>query len=357
MKRYINQTPCVTSSLKYSDRLSEDGDWTGSFWTGMVAMAFAVTGDEGYFDYINGFYDFYKKRLDYGYKDHDLGFLYQLYSVNAYRMTNHMKYIDMSVDAAKALMCRYNERGGFIRAWDRLIKANCNGKIIIDCMLNLPLLFCAAQMSGLDYMRKAAYNHALATLNNVREDGSAYHTFNFDYVTGKPLNGENEGGYSDNSCWSRGQAWGIYGFYLAWFHTGEEKFLSASMKLADYFIKNLGENSMPKWDFLLDENAPGKDAIDTSAAAIAACGLYDLAKVCVDKSEIYRKTADDMLKSLITGYSRTFDEDSEVLLEKCYCGGFQDGKRAVNQWSAIFGDYYYMEAITRLLNKDWIRYW
>ena len=353
MRLYRDKTPCVTPSLKYSERLSADGDWTGSFWLGMVALAYAVTGDERYFDYIDHFYDFYENRLKTGYKDHDLGFLYQLYAVNAYRVTNQTRYLDMAVEAARSLVCRYNPRGGFIRAWDRLINANCAGKIIIDCMLNLPLLFSVYQITGNAYYKEVAYHHALATLHNIRPDGSTYHTYNFDYVTGKPLYGENEGGYADESCWSRGQAWGIYGFYLAWFHTGEQQFLDASVRLADYFMTHLDADAMPKWDFKLDEQAPSPDAIDTSAAAIAACGMYALARQVPEKQTAYTDCADRMLHTLMEVHSVVFEPDAEVLLKNCYCGGFSaDGQREVRQWSAIFGDFFYMEALTKKLGLE-----
>lgn len=348
MKLFINATPNITPDLKYSHRLSDDGNWTGSFWMGMVMMASVLTDDKKYHDYINSFYDFYKNRLDFGYKDHDLGFLYQLYAVNGYRLTNELRYMEMAVKAAEALMYRYQTNGGYIRAWGRLISKDNVGKIIIDCLLNLPLLFCIGKVSGKQFMKDGAYNHALATLNNIRKDGSVYHVYQFDYVTGSPLRGENEGGYSHESCWSRGQSWGIYGFFLAYLHTQDKKFLEASVKLADYFILNLNEDKMPKWDFKLDEYAPGQEAIDTSAAAIAASALYDLCEnVQTEKSNLYRKTADEILLTLINKHSHTFEESSQALLDSCYCGAFKDNKRKVLQWSSIFGDYFYMEALVK----------
>ncbi len=348
MKLYKNQTPCISPNLRYSERLSQDGDWTGSFWMGMVAMAGALTDEEKYQTYLVDFLKFYQDRLEYGYKDHDLGFLYQLYAVDGYRLTNDRRFAKLAVSAAEALLCRYNPRGGYIRAWERLINPYRRGKLIIDCLLNLPLLFCAAQMSSNADMKQAAYNHAKATLHNIRPDGSTYHTYNFDDVTGKPLGGENEGGYSDESCWSRGQSWGIYGFYLAWLHTQDEQFLAAAIKVADYFLAHLDASHMPKWDFVLDDRAPSPEAIDTSAAAIAASALYDLCKVVpADKAAVYETAADDMLRTLIEQHSHTFDSNAEALLDDCYCGGWDGGSRVVHQWGSIWGDYFYMEALVK----------
>ena len=348
MALYIQKTPNISESLCYSENLSTDGDWTGSFWTGMVIMAGILTGEQKYADYIDSYYDFYQKRIDRSYKDHDLGFLYQLYALNAYRWTQDMRYAHMAAEGAEALLHRYNPRGGYIRAWGNLIDPNNSGKIIIDCMMNLPLLFCVSQMTGNKAMEKAAANHANAALNHIRPDGSTHHTFDFEYVTGKPINGENEGGYNDESCWSRGMSWGIYGFYLAWMHTGENHFLNAAINLANYFIERLDENSMPKWDFILDENAPSPEAIDTSAAAITVSGLLDLCKVVDEKTaKRFKNAADKMLISLMENYSHTFDDKAEALLEKAYGGGMKDGKRVVRQMAAIWGDYYYMEALIK----------
>lgn len=347
MQIYKAETPNVTATLKYSDNMSPDGSWTGSFWMGMVILAAAFGPEEKrpqYIQYLDSFYDFYAQRLQRGYKDHDLGFLYQLYAVDAYRLTNDNKYRELAILAAQLMLCRYNPIGGFIRAWEPLISPAESGRIILDCMMNLPLLFCAGQMSGMEYMKNAAVNHANATLNCIREDGSAFHTYVFDPITGKPLYGQNEGGYNDDSCWSRGLAWAIYGFYLAWQHTGDIKYFEASLKTADYYIAQMADCQMPIWDFAIREGMIGDDCVDTSAAAIAACGFYRL--YAVNGEERYKACADKMLMTLMTEYSHVHDVDSEILLEKCYCGGFDaDGNRIVNQWGAIFGDYFYMEAL------------
>jgi len=323
----------------------------------MVLLAGVVEGKtymtvQKYVDYLDGLFDFYQTRLRTGWKDHDLGFLYTLYSQNAYRLTNDSKYIDMTVEAADALMCRYNERGGYIRAWNLLIRPERREKLIIDCLMNLPLLFVSAKVTGKEHYKTAAINHAKATLNNIRPDGSTYHTYDFDFITGKPVKGETEGGWVDESAWSRGQAWGVYGFTLAYMHTLDKTFLDAAIKVSDFFISKLDESNIPKWDFGTSTEKPcDPDKVDTSAAAIAASGLYDLA-LCVDdekQAEKYRKAADDMLLALIQKHSHVFDDNSEALLDSAYCGGIDDGNggRIVHQWAAIFGDYYYMEALVK----------
>ena len=200
---------------------------------------------------------------------------------------------------------------------------------------------------------RAAKQHAYAALNNVREDGSTYHTFNFNPITGEPTKGENEGGYSDESCWSRGQSWAVYGFSLAYLHTGCKEFLDAAIKCADYFIANTPKGTVPLWDFKLDDKTDTN--VDTSAAAIACCGLYTIAEITGDKQH-YVETADDMLSTLIKNHSHVFDDESEALMDCGYTGAIENGKRIVNQSGTIFGDYFYMEALVRRTGRS-VRIW
>lgn len=343
MPLYYNMTPHLAKKLKYSDELSVCGSWTGSFWFGMVILAAVITKDVyKYAPYLEYFKDFYRRKVKNGYKDHDLGFLYQLYAVDAYRLTNDTEYLEIADDAARCLYARYNPRGGYIRAWNYQIFPELDGKTIIDCLMNLPFLFSVAKSGGDARYYDAAVKHAEAALNNIRPDGTVYHTYNFDPVSGKPLFGENEGGYADESCWSRGLSWAVYGFYLAWLHTGKGEFLEASIKTADCFMANVKKREMPLWDFRLDDE--NDKNIDTSAAAIAACGMYQLAEAV--NEEKYRDFADDMLNTLMDKHSHVFDDESEILLDSACCRNVVDGIRQTMQWGAIWGDYFYMEALT-----------
>lgn len=339
--------PCITKTQLYTPNLQNDPGWTGSFWTGMVVLAYIMTQDETYAAYLDGYYSVYENRLKNQVNDHDVGFLYQLYAVNLYKMTGQKRYWDLSILAAKTLMCRYNPRGPYIRAWGSLLTDYRRGKLIIDCLMNLPLLYCAARMDSQPDFHDAAAAHAATTLRNIRPDHSTYHTYDYDPITGSPIKGENEGGFSDESCWSRGQSWGIYGYYLSWLHTGNSTFLNAAIQLAMYFIDHLPADVVPEWDFKLPPSAPtGKDA---SAAAIAASALYDLSNVVEEKTaQCFRKVADNLLSALIKEYSCAQDEQGEILLKRCYCGGpIIDGRRTVYQCGTIFGDYFYMEALMK----------
>ena len=151
------------------------------------------------------------------------------------------------------------------------------GWIIIDTMMNLELLFWVAEKTGNREMYEIAYKHALTTLKEiVRDDFSSYHVVEFDPLTGKVLEKKTHQGYSDESTWARGQTWGIYGFATAYKYTEDERFLNASQKMAEYFIKRLPNDFIPVWDLDLDSENNLRDA---SAGAIAASGLFQLSEL------------------------------------------------------------------------------
>lgn len=343
---YGNKFPNVSFSGLYSEQLNEDGSWTGSFWTGMVYLAYKYTGDEKYIEYLRRYLPIYQKRIKEGYKDHDLGFLYQLYSVIMYRKTGEQDFKDLTVDAADELMKRYNPKGKFIRAWGSLDDDYRAGKMIVDCMMNLPLLYSASTLTGdLKYI-EAADGHADSTARyNIREDYSVYHTYDFNPETGEPIGGFNEGGYADESCWSRGQAWTIYGFALAYRHTGKKKYIELTQHLIEYFVNNLSEDYIPYWDFKLPDFT---DCLrDASAAAIAAAGMFELAEIYQEKNEekftSYKKYAMKMLESLKENYSDADDVEKEGILKKCF-GRINGSNRHIY---SIWGDYYYFECLMR----------
>lgn len=352
MQQYGNRFPHIHPQGRYSDSFSEDGSWTGSFWTGMVALAYRHTGDSRFIDYLYGYLPKYRERLAVGYTDHDLGFLYQLYAVEAFRLTGDGAFRGLALTAADMLLARYNEKGKFIRAWGPLSSEVRSGKIIIDCMMNLPLLHSAHRLTGDEKYYRAACAHAESSrLHLIRPDYSTYHTFDFDPVSGQPVGGCREDGYGDESTWSRGQAWGIYGFTLAAGHTGAAKFTATAEGMADYYLAHTPESGIPLWDFRLPPEAP--QLPDASAAAIAVSGLFDLAKAATDpaQGERYRQRALDGL-AVLKGLASSGGEETEGLLPDCYARTEQG---AVPHYT-IWGDYYYFEALGKAAGCDW-RMW
>jgi unsaturated chondroitin disaccharide hydrolase len=221
--------------------------------------------------------------------------------------------------------------------------------------MNLPLLYWAGAISGNECYDRAARRHASQLRDHlVRPDGSTYHTFYFDPSTGAPMCGQTEQGAADDSCWSRGQAWTIYGFALSHAYTREHSFLQAACQAADYFLAHLPADGVAYWDLVFSEGSD--EERDSSASAIAACGLLELSKWLPAGAESlrYRNDARRMLASLFRSYSTAAVPASNALL----LGGVYNkpGRIGVNEGN-LWGDYFYLEALMRLGQPDWKPYW
>jgi len=272
---------------------------------------------------------------------HDLGFLYSLYSVALYKLTREKIHREIGLQAAEVLSRRFNERADFIRAWGSMNTGEFNDMAIIDCMMNLPLLYWAAQESGDQRYHDIAIRHANTTLKNfIRPDGSVYHAYRFDLNTGKPLRGDTYGGCQVESHWARGTAWAIYGFALSYRYTRDQKYLDASLRLAKKFISSLDAAIVPLWDF---KPAPGTPLIrDASAASVAVCGFQELARHHVADLEILQ-AKNALLDRLCSPPYLNFDENCPGIQRDGQVGDGQPGgaQNAYTSW----GDYYLMEAL------------
>lgn len=223
--------------------------------------------------------------------------------------------------------------------------------MIIDCNLNVPLLFWAANETGNQRWREAASRHlAQAARYLVREDASTFHTFYMDVHSGQPLRGDTHQGFSDSSCWARGQAWGIYGFALGYAHTGDAWQPELSRRLAHYFLNRLPEDFVCYWDLIF--TAEDNQYRDTSAAAIAACGLAELLKLLPLTDPLrpaYGNAIELMMRNLRERYFAHAQDG--LLREGVYNFGRNMGINEPNLW----GDYFYFEALVRL-SRVWTPY-
>lgn len=281
---------------------------------------------------------------------HDMGFIFFPSVVRAYYKTGDIKYKNAALVAAKMLAKRFNEKGNFIRAWGKLGSDKNAGLMIIDTMMNLELLFWAAEEFGLPELYDIAYKHAITCLDqHVRDNYSSFHVVEFEPATGKLIKRYTHQGYVDNSTWARGQAWGIYGFATAYKYTGDERFLKASSNMADYFIERLPEDHVPYWDLDLS----GADVLrDASAGAIAASGLYDLAEILSTKEAFvkYTSIADKISASLLENYTfLNSDRDKEegLLIHTIY--NFHKNWGVDESFPC--GDYYFVEAVYKFYNR------
>ncbi|SOC82591.1 unsaturated chondroitin disaccharide hydrolase [Ensifer adhaerens] len=338
----------------------ENDQWTAGFWPGEIWLAYEHTGDKTFRHagqiHVQSFLTRIVNRIETDH--HDMGFLYNPSCIAAFKLAGDEDARKAALLAADQLVERFHEVGGFIQAWGRMGEPG-NYRYIIDCLLNLPLLYWAARETGNPRYRAIARIHAATTLkHSIRPDDSTYHTFFMDPATGAPSHGATKQGYRDDSSWARGQAWGIYGMALCYRHEGRPEYAQAFDRLLAYYLKRLPQDLVPYWDLIFTD---GDEPRDSSSASIVACGLLEMADLVDDaaRAEDLRTTARRMVASLIDNYAVKDPSTSNgLVLHGTYskkspyntCRG--EGVDECVAW----GDYYYMEALTRL-SRLWSSYW
>lgn len=338
----------------------ENTDWTTGFWTGEIWLAYEYSGDERLRKaaeiQVHDFWERIDKKISVDH--HDMGFLYSPSCVAAYKLTGNREGKEAAIKAADQLISRFQPKGGFIQAWGSM-DAPENYRLIIDCLLNLPLLYWASEETGDDKYRKIAEQHIhTAVANVIREDYSTWHTFFFDRETGAPDHGATCQGYRDGSAWARGQAWGVYGMALAYKYTGRKEYIDLFRGVTEYFLTHLPKDLIPYWD--LEFTDGDEQPRDSSSASIAACGMLEMsAYLEPEEAEHYRKIAAKIMKSLYDNYAvKDLATSNGLVLHSTYsnhspyntCNHY--GVDECNAW----GDYFYMEALTRM-SADWKPYW
>lgn len=332
-------------------------EWTSGFWTGMLWLAYELTGDAKYRRAAEYQLASYTKRIEEQIETdtHDLGFLYSLSAVAEYKVTGNPEARDTALKAARLLAERYFPKAGIIQAWGNLNDPEQSGRMIIDCLLNLPLLYWATETSGDPRYAEYARSHAKqASRYLVRPDYTTYHTYYMDVNTGAPKYGNTHQGYADDSCWARGQAWGIYGFMLSYKYNGDASLVDLSKKLAHYFLEHTPEDGVVYWDLIFTDGA--EQERDSSASAVAACGLLELAdslpEADPDKA-FFRSSALAILQALADKYTTEDQPESNGVLKHAV---YNKPRQMGIDECVIWGDYYYFEALVRVLTNQRL-YW
>ncbi|WP_206109225.1 glycoside hydrolase family 88 protein [Paenibacillus sp. HB172176] len=323
---------------------TRDNWWTSGFWPGLLWLMHDVTGKEvfkkvawGWDAKLEKCFSEYPVELH-----HDVGFQFLPTAVIKYELTGDQEGLRIGLEAANYLAGRFNPVGNFIRAWNG---SNAIGWAIIDCLMNIPLLFWASRTTNDPRYKHIAMKHADTFLKHaIRDDGSVCHILSFNPETGEfiePIGGQ---GLSGTSAWSRGNSWALHGLAIAFRCTGEERYLQAAKRVAHYFIAALPEDHVPYWDFRV-ESLEGEPR-DTSAGAIAASGLIELSQLTpASESRIYRSASERILYSLSENYA-TWDQPNHeaILIEGT---GHKPANSNVNV-SLIYGDYYFAEGFAKL---------
>lgn len=334
-------------------------DWTPGLFTGQCWLAYEATGDDRFRSAALRQVDSFARRLTVGENldHHDLGFLYTPSCVAAWQLTGSKAGRQAALEAARRLTGRFQPVGQFIQAWGRCGDP-AEYRLIIDCLMNVPLLWWAGRETGDSRYTEMARAHTdTAARTLFRPDGSTSHTCYMDPQTGAPVRAMTAQGYKADSAWARGQAWGILGMALAYRFTGEAAYLDRFRACTRFFLQRLPEDGVPYWDLVFTQ---GEEPRDSSASAIAACGIYEaLPHLPPEEQAELGEAADRLLLALTrhcaAGASRP---GGGVLLHGVYCKSspyntVQDyGIDEANLW----GDYFYMEALTRRTRR-WQPYW
>lgn len=339
---------------------TENVEWTTGFWTGVIWLAYEYTKDEAFKNagdiQVESFLHRIKEKIDVNH--HDMGFLFSLSCVAAYKLTGNEHAKEAALLAADHLAERYREVGKFLQAWGNPGQAS-EYRLIIDCLLNLPILYWATEVTGDKSYAEKAENHIKTAMKCVvRPDNSTYHTYFINMETGEPDHGVTHQGNRNDSAWARGQAWGVYGAALSYRYLKNPEYIDLFCKVTDYFIEHLPEDLIPYWDFDFDTGST--EPRDSSAAAITICGILEMAQYLdEEKAARYLEAADKMLQALIEHCAnKDMKTSNGLLLHGTYA---RDSKyntctnRGVDECNT-WGDYFYMEALTRRFGK-WNPYW
>lgn len=322
--------------------------WTNGFWPGIMWLMYLHTHDEKYREIAHSCERLLDKAMEHFDKiHHDVGFMWILSALANYRITGHEQSKVRAMHAATVLAGRFNINGRFIRAWEEYPGKDCTGWAIIDCLMNVPLLYWASKETGDVRFRAIAKAHTDTVMHHfVRDDFSVSHIVGFCPETGVVKEIPPGQGYASGSAWSRGQAWAVYGFTLGFMNTKDAAYLAMARNVADYFIANLDQSGVPVVDFKAPKTP---DYRDTTAGAIAACGMIELAKLAPE-GDRYLKAAEHMLRGLYKNCDFTKDEQS--ILQNG-TGAYHDEKR---HEPLIYGDYFLLEALMKLKGAD-MNFW
>lgn len=328
-------------------------DWCSGFFPGSLWQIYAYTHDDFWRQSaISWTWPIEEAKWNKG--THDLGFMMNDSFGKAYELTGERSYRDVVIQSAKSLATRYNSKVKSIRSWDHG-RARWKFPVIIDNMMNLEMLFRATQLTGDSTYWKIAVNHANTTMkNHFRPDYSSFHVVDYDPETGAVRMKCTHQGNSDDSFWSRGQGWGLYGFAMCYRFTKNPAYLKQSENIADFFINlpNMPADCIPYWDMKMDiinnctpDNVNPDVPRDASAAALVASGLYELSTyVTPEKGKQYKTFADKIVSSLNKHYQAEPGTHYGFLL--LHSTGHHPGKSEIDV-PINYADYFYLEALTR----------
>ncbi len=344
-----NKLPRTVNSKDSIHWTRAEFDWTEGFFPGTLWYCYQFSGDKQFEESARKMEDKYKSHRFYT-SFHDLGFVFNCSYGNDYRLTKSDSAKQILIDAANSLITRFDSVVGCIMSWDVdkgwQAKRGWKYPVIIDNMMNLEMLFEVSKITGDDKYKNVAVSHANTTMkNHFRSDYSSFHVIDYDPETGEVRNRNTAQGYSHESAWARGQAWGLYGYTMCYRYTKDDKYLKLAEKIADFILnnKNLPKDGVPYWDFDVPDKATAPR--DASAAAVIASALVELSSYTNGK---YIKNAKHILESLSSKeYKAELNKNHNFILKHSVGSIPHNNEIDV---PLNYADYYYIEALIRLFN-------
>ena len=342
--------------------LGENNSWVSGMHTGTLILAYKLSGRQEFLDAALNHLPSYKKRLDekFNLQDHDVGFVFSPSCIALYKLTGNEEAKQIALDAAKYYYdTGYSKEGGFIMLSGKEARGGNPGvgyRTMMDTLMNISLLFWAGEMTGDRRYTEAAESQVATTEKYlIREDGSSFHHYQFDMETHKPIRGLTFQGNRDESTWTRGHAWGVIGFPMAYSHMNDEMLLELSKDVTYFMLNSLPDDLIPYWDF--DFTTGSCEPRDTSAGLIFACGMMEAMKYIDPSSEqysVYKNASSMMLEAVIDKYTGCAGKEYDGLVwgvtgAKKFNIGIED--------CAVYADYFYLEALLRYTTSNWEMLW
>ena len=316
---------------------THDGVWTGGFWAGLLWLGYEVKKSDALLTAAISFTERLLPRAADS-VNHDLGFMFYPSAIQGWRLTGDQRYFDAALTAAESLAAQFNPQGGFIPGWGFFGGKDWSGSVLIDTLMNLPLIVWAVQHGADARLLDVVHRHAKTALaNHQRADGSVFHVYKFDPANGAPIAGDTYQGLDAASAWSRGQGWALAGFAMLADMTGSQEYLAAAQRVAGYVEKHLPEDGIPLWDYRADDASPK----DSSAGAITAYGLIRLWKLT--SSTRYLDLAETMLEAL-TAHCLARPDSAPILVHAT--ADLPHGL-GIDE-STIYGDFYFLKSLLAL---------
>ena len=349
-----------TCSNNYKYAQGTNNNWECGMYTGCFWLAYQLTGDEFFknvaLEQLKTYYTRWENRVEVD--DHDVGFVYLIGCVPAYKLLGDKKAKELALEVFDYYYnTSYSKEGRFIirnhKGYKNGNLASC--RTMMDSLMNAPYFLWASEVTGNPEYKKAAIDHVKTTADYlIREDGSSFHHYQFDLATSAPLYGVTLQGNSDNSCWSRGHSWGIYGFPIAYSYTKEPFMKEIHKKVAYFMLNHLPKDCIPYWDY---DFVDGDEPRDSSAGAASACGFLEMASM-LDENDpdkvIFESAAAQLLEAIIDNCTGDIGIDYDGFI--CHVTHAKPQGQGIDE-CAVYGDFFYLEALARYLVPGFKKYW